>query len=86
MIINYGIEFDEKNVFELKCKGYYPGVTVINENGKTFPLVFYDPTRLAQDVEEENIICDKNLVVIPEVTKDWIDYAISRMISEDYFS
>ena len=86
MNIDYGTEFDERTVFELPLKGWYPGVTITTESGTKFSLVFYDPARLAQDIEAEQIICDKNLVVIPEVTKEWIDRAIAKMVSAGYFT
>ena len=63
--------FDERAVFEHEAKGWLPGVVVTAE-GVRFELLFYDPVRLAQDVEEElrhaPFVFESNLVVIPSVT------------------
>jgi len=53
MKIKYPIEWDERDRFERPMKGWLDHVTVETDDGRTFNLSFYDPVRLAQDLEEE---------------------------------
>ena len=90
MKIEFPIEWDEKDRMERPAKGWLSDVKVIFDNGHEFNLTFYDPVRLAQDLEEEtkqgkNGIIEKGLIVIPEVTKENIENAIKQAESEGYF-
>ncbi len=71
-------------------KGWLDHVIVETEDGRTFTLSFYDPIRLAQDLEEEVKlgragITDKGLMVVPEVTKQNIENAIRQAETDGYF-
>jgi hypothetical protein len=90
MKIEYPIEWDERDNLERPAKGWLDGVKVTKANGKNYLLSFYDPTRLAQDLEEELKIgkagiVEKGLIVIKEVTKENIEKAIAQADREGYF-
>lgn len=53
-------------------------------------VVFYDPIRLSQDLEEEvklgnGFIGEPGLIVIPEVTWEHMESAVCRLFDEGYF-
>ena len=90
MKIEYPIEWDERDNLERPAKGWLDNVKVTKENGKEYLLSFYDPARLAQDLEEEIKmgkagIVEKGLMVIKEVTKENIEKAIEQADREGYF-
>jgi hypothetical protein len=90
MKIEYPIEWDVQDKMERPAKGWLSNVKVILENGSEFELTFYDPVRLAQELEEEkkkgkNGIIEKGLMVIPAVTKENIEMAIKQAEVEGYF-
>lgn len=45
--------FDERTVWEVSRKGWYSGATVELPDGSRHPIFFYDPVRLAQDLQAE---------------------------------
>jgi hypothetical protein len=45
--------YDERGEWEAEAKGWLQGVEVRVSNGNVHPLFFYDPVRLAQDLEAE---------------------------------
>lgn len=77
--------------WEAEAKGWLPGVRV-RLVGHTYTLTFYDPVRLAQDLEEElrqrAMFAEKNLVVVNEVTRACVIAAVAELArtgSWDYF-
>jgi hypothetical protein len=58
--------------------------------GDRYPLAFYDPGRLSQDLEVEAqsghpFIGEPGLIVIPEVTRELMECAVARLYDEGYF-
>lgn len=91
MEIHYPIKWTEQDHFELEAKGWLSDVTVITNSGHKYSMCFYDPTRLAQDLEEEiksgkSAIIEKGLVVVSKLTKKNIEAAIAQAESEGYFA
>ena len=90
MKIEYPIEWNERDQLDRPAKGWLGDVVVELDDGKRHRLFFYDPTRLAQDLEEEiklgkGAIIEPGLIVVPEVTKDKIERAIRQAIAEGFF-
>lgn len=82
--------FSERDAFEAKASGYRSHVWAELPCGDRYPLVFYDPVRLSQDLEEESragtaFIGEPGLVVIPEVTRELMEAAVYRLHQEGYF-
>ncbi len=83
--------YDERGEWEAKDKGWLQGVEAHFTNGAVQRLFFYDPVRLAQDLEAESInrgafIASPGLIVIPEVTREAILNAVAKLVADGYFS
>ena len=76
-------EFDEFYESEIQSKGYF-GQVSLQISGKHFRLNFYDPVRLAQEIESEfqrgNVFFEPNLVVVKSVTRLEIEKAIQSLM------
>jgi hypothetical protein len=82
--------FDESAAREARLRGYVSHVTVELETGERFPVFFYDPGRLAQELEIESrqgraYISVPGMIVIPEVTLSYMKDAVSDLVKERYF-
>lgn len=80
--------YDQRGEWEAKEKGWLDGVQVRLADGKTQPLFFYDPVRLAQDLEAETkqgrpCVAQPGMVVIPEVTREAILSAVEKLVDEE---
>ena len=87
---HYPADFDERAEFEMTPKGYLCGGSVELRDGRRYPVTFYDPVRLAQDVEASGsygvpMLAEPGLVVIPEVTREVIERAIPELIELRFF-
>ncbi len=82
--------YDERGEWEAEAKGWLQGVEVSFSNGDVHSLFFYDPVRLAQDLEVETkhgnpFIAHPGLIVIPAITREAIVNAISKLVEADFF-
>ena len=83
-------EFDERLAFEVAQKGWC-GIAVVQlPNGDSREVFFYDPGRLAQDLEVgiksgEPFIAEPGLIVIPEVTLAYMNEAVNKLFDGGYF-
>jgi hypothetical protein len=82
--------FDERDASESKARGYRSHVWVELADGDRYPLVFYDATRLRQDLDDESkagnpYIAEAGLIVVKEVTKENMELAVTRLVEEGYF-
>ena len=83
--------FDELAAHEARDRGYLSYVSVELEDGSRYPVVFYDPVRLRQDLEEVTklghpCVADPGMIVIPEVTMEHMSKAIAILAEEGFFS
>lgn len=83
--ISFKHGFTDVDELEMPAKGCRSDVIVKCPNGKSYQLCFYDPVRLKQDIEEEGMIYEVGLVVVPQVTLENIRQAALRMLSSGYF-
>jgi hypothetical protein len=82
--------FDERAQCEVKSKGWVGCVKVMLQDGKTFPVVFYDIIRLGQELEDEvsagnMFIADVGMIVLPEVTLKNMMLAVQKLAQNGYF-
>lgn len=82
--------FDEREAFEAQARGYRSHVTVELCNGQQFAVVFEDPVRLTQDLQDEAnlgsaFIAELGLIVVPEVTLEFMEKAVAKLAQEGYF-
>lgn len=82
--------YDERGEWEAKEKGWLDGVEVRLADGKIQPLFFYDPVRLAQDLEADSkhgrpFVAQPGMVVLPEITRNAILEVVGKLVDEAYF-
>ncbi len=82
--------FDEAAAYDAEARGYLPYSSVELSNGARYPVVFYDPVRLQQDLEVEvgegrAFIAEPGMIVVPEVTLARMQHAIERLLQEGFF-
>ncbi|MBI2807875.1 MAG: hypothetical protein HYX68_23070 [Planctomycetes bacterium] len=83
--------YDERGEWEAKEKGWLQGVEVRFFNGSIHPVFFYDPVRLAQDLETDvkhgrPFVAQPGMVVLSEITRDAILDVVDKLVHEAYFS
>lgn len=79
---NFDIEHYED---EIRMKGYCNDLIVTLPDFSKYTLVFYDPVRLKQDLEDEGYIAEVGLIVIPEVTKEDMEKTIYSLWLDGFF-
>jgi len=82
--------FDQREAAECQARGYRSHVSAELADGERFPLVFYDPVRLTQDLESEvesgsPCLAEPGLIVLEEVTREKMQAAVNRLAEEGYF-
>jgi hypothetical protein len=81
-MIDYKIElptdFDDY-AWEVESKGWLNDI-VVSFEGVRYRVVFYDPTRLAQDIdedlEENAVFLESNILVVKTVNRNYMEKAI----------
>lgn len=82
--------YDEHLAFEIEQKGWC-GIGIVElPNGARIKLSFYDPVRLAQDLESDLsfgdvCVAEPGMVVIPKVTREYMEKAVSQLFKSGYF-
>jgi hypothetical protein len=89
LLFEYG--FDEREAYEANARGFRGHVTVEFETGERFPLSFYDPVALQQEVQNGmkwGYVCvaEPGMVVLPEITIANMCAAVARLVTEGYFN
>jgi hypothetical protein len=82
--------WDERAAFEAEARGYRSHVCVEFPNGTRYPVLFSDPVRLGQDLEEmtkrgEPFISDPGLIVVSRVTLEIMQIAVERLYAGGFF-
>ncbi len=83
-------QFDERAAFEAEARGYCGFACVEFDDGRCFPVVFYDPVRLAQDLATETesgrpFIGEPGLIVVADVTLANMELAVAKLTRESFF-
>lgn len=83
---NYRIIFPngfDDYAWEVESKGWLQGVIVILD-GKKYPITFYDPVRLSQDIDgelsAEGFFFEGNLVVLKNIDRDSTERTIGKIV------
>ena len=84
-------EFSERAAFEARDRGYLSHVVVEINGQNLYPVVFYDPIRLQQDLEESArhgrpFVADPGMIVVSDITMDAMQEAVQRLYQEGYFN
>lgn len=82
--------FDGQIAFEAEQRGVYYYAVVRLPNGDRVRVGFYDPERIAQDLEKSrgtkgSCVAIPGMIVIPRVTRDHMEGAIRELYRGDYF-
>jgi hypothetical protein len=88
--IHFPEYYDERGEWEADQKGWLPGVVIEVPNCGRFPVIFFDPVRVAQDLEhlaKEGcpVLVEPGLVVIPVVTRAAILKAAPELVRQRFF-
>jgi hypothetical protein len=83
-------DFSERDAIEAQDRGYLSHVLAEIDGVRLYPVVFYDPVRLQQDLEEMSghgraFVCEPGLIVLPDVTLEAMQAAVQRLAQEGFF-
>lgn len=83
-------EFNERAAFEAEARGYWGHSVVELPEGPRVAVCFYDAVRLSQDLETvqeagEVCIAEPGLIVLPKVTRDYMERAVKQLYEQGYF-
>jgi hypothetical protein len=83
--------FDERDQSESHDRGYLSHVLVELRDGKRYPVIFYDPVRLSQDIDEYfrlgwRCVAAPGVIVVPEVTLPHMEVAAQQAAREGLFT
>jgi hypothetical protein len=85
----YKIEFPEgfdEFEWEVEAKGWLQGV-VVTIDRRRYKVTFYDPTRLAQDIEgelqERSVYLESNVLVVQSVTRANMQKAVEAVVKAE---
>jgi len=87
----FKVPFDERTAFEIEQKGWCGIAAVEMPNGQRVDVFFYDPVRLAQDLQADidsgkTCIAEPGMIVIPRITIPNIENAVQQLFREGYFN
>ena len=82
--------FDDRDEAEMTSKGFLTGSVLELPDGRRFPVTFFDPIRLAQDLEQAgqhgvSVVAEPGLLVVPEVTSDAIKVVLDELTRQRFF-
>ena len=88
LVIKYPL--DEAAAYDAEARGYLAYASVELNDGTRYPVAFYDPVRLQQDLEVEAgegraFIAEPGMIVVPEVTLARMQDAIERLFQNGFF-
>jgi hypothetical protein len=81
---------DDPELWDINARGYCTHVMVRTSERKCFRLDFYEPCRLAQDIDVQvtqmkDFLAEPEVVVIPDVNREEIVRAVTCLAKTDYF-
>lgn len=88
--LRFAREFTDLDELEARNRGYLSHVLADFGDGRLFPLFFYDPVRLQQDLEETGVhgsvfLADPGMVVVQEITLEVIHQVIKQLYDKGFF-
>ena len=83
-------EFSEQDAAEARDRGYLSHVLIEVDGHRLFPVIFYDPIRLQQDLEVSAkhgrpFVADPGMVVLPDITIEAMQEAVQCLCQEGFF-
>ena len=88
--LRFAREFSDKDAFDAQSRGYLSHVMVELDEGRLYPVFFYDVVRLQQDLEENArlgrpFIADPGMIVVEEITPEAMKHAVEHLSREGFF-
>ena len=81
-LLRFPPDFDDYG-WEVESKGWFDGADVVWE-GAVIRVSFYDPVRLAEEIDEEigasRTPAFRNLIVVPAVTREAMERAVRALV------
>lgn len=82
--------FDERIQFDAEQRGLYYLAIVRLPGGERVQVGFYDPLRIAQDLEREgrrkgSCVAIPGMIVIPNVTREYMESAVQELWRGEFF-
>ena len=79
----------EREILEARDRGYLSHV-MVKVDDHLYPIYFYDPVRLRQDLEESAkhgspILAEPGMIVLPEITLDAMENAVQLLCQQGFF-
>lgn len=89
LIFEHGM--DENDEAEARMRGYRSHVWIELSDGTKHRVTFFDPVRLTQELEQETglgrpFVGEPGLIVVPEVTKEYMETAARTLANEGFFA
>jgi hypothetical protein len=83
-------EFSDQDAYDAEGRGYLSHVVVELDDGRLFPVFFYDPVRLQQDMDENAkhgrpFIADPGMIIVQHVTLETMRNTVEKLASEGFF-
>jgi hypothetical protein len=85
-VTDYSLVFPEgfdDYAWEVESKGWF-GEARLTSMGRSYRIIFYEPVRLAQEIEDElkrgKPFLEQNLVVVPSVTRQNMETAVEYLV------
>jgi hypothetical protein len=88
--LSFTCDFDERTAFEVEQKGFFEHAIAHLPDGGQVRVCFWDPVRLAQDLETEQklgrvSVGEPGIIVIPKVTLENMRAAVKELYRRGYF-
>src|SRR5712692_7492320 len=90
IMLSFSCDLNEKTQWEIENKGWFEQAIVHLPNGKNLQVNFWDPVRLAQDLETDlksgrTCLAEPGMIVIPKVTIRNMEAAVKELYETGYF-
>jgi hypothetical protein len=88
--LSFTCDLDERAEWEIEQKGWFEHALVHLPDGSSVQVQFWDPVRLAQDLETDSksgktCIAEPGMIVIPKVTVAKMRAAVEELYHNRYF-
>lgn len=88
--LSFTCDLDERAEWEIQQKGFFEHAVVLLGDGRTLPVSFWDPVRLAQDLETDvrlggTCIAELGMIIIPKVTVENMKAAVQELQQNGFF-
>jgi len=88
--LSFTCDFDQKTEWEIEQKCWFAQALVHLPDGATVPVCFWDPVRLAQDLEADlrsgkTCVAEPGMIVVPKVTVEKMKAAVEELYHRGFF-